>query len=201
MKFLIAYNNDTSAEAGGHFSFCGEEMEIDMLDQGLDYVVLTPPFLTNAQLLQNLPTCQVCFVANHGDSKSIAGDNGDIVSVDTDNSLFSGKLLYAVSCLCAKELKDRLVEDGLRSFWGYDNKLKVWYGYPQYARSCMAGIKSLIDGKTIKDAKDEMISQYNTGISELEEQYPNAPYLAAALLDNREALVVYGDDDLKLADL
>ena len=201
MKFLIAYNNDTSEEAGGHFSFCGEEMEIDMEERGLDYVVLTPPFLTNTQLLQNLSTCQVCFVANHGDSRSIAGDKGDIVSVDTDNSLFSGKMLYAVSCLCAKQLKDSLVEDGLRSFWGYDNKLKVWYGYPQYARSCMAGIKSLIDGKTVKEAKDEMISQYNTGISELEEQYPNDPQLAAALLDNREALVVYGEDDLTLNDL
>lgn len=32
-------------------------------------------------------------------------------------------------------------------------------------------------------------------------QYPDDKYLAAALLDNREALVVYGEDDLKLSDL
>lgn len=201
MKFLIAYNNDTSDEAGGHFAFCGEEMEMAMEEHGYASIVLTPPSLTNALLLQNLPECHVCFIANHGDARSIAGNNGDIVSVDTNNALFSGKLLYAVSCTCAQELKNSLVSVGLRSFWGYDNKLNIWYGYPQYARSCMAGMKSLMDGKTIKEAKEEMIAQYNHDISELEEQYPNDTYLAAALLDNREALVVYGEDDVKLSDL
>ena len=38
-------------------------------------------------------------------------------------------------------------------------------------------------------------------IAELEEQYPDHPELAAALLDNREALVIFGDDELKLSDL
>ena len=201
MKFLIAYNNDTSDAAGGHFAFCGEEMELETEERGLDRVIMNPPHLENSQLLQNLPSCQVCFIANHGDAKSIAGNNGDIVSINTNNVLFSGKLLYAVSCLCAKELKDALVNVGLLSFWGYDNELKVWYGYPQYARSCMAGIKSLMDGKTIKEAKADMLEQYDTDIAELENQYPENPFLSAALLDNREALVICGDDEMKLADL
>lgn len=201
MKFLIAYNNDTTDEAGGHFAFCGEEMELETEERGLDHVVLNPPNLENSQLLQYLPTCQVCFIANHGDAKSIAGDKGDIVSVNTDNTFFSGKLLYAVSCSCAKELKDSLTKVGLLSFWGYDNELKVWYGYPQYARSCMAGIKSLMDGKTIKEAKADMLEQYNNDIAELETQYPENPILSATLLDNREALVICGDDELRLTDL
>jgi hypothetical protein len=201
MKFLIAYNNDTSDAAGGHFAFCGEEMEIETEERGMETCILTPPMLTNKHLLLSLPVCQVCFIANHGDTNSIAGNNGDIVSVETDNSLFSGKLLYVVSCSCAKELKDSLVADGLRSFWGYDNELKVWYGYPQYALSCMAGMKSLMDGKTVKEAKAAMMDQFNNGIAELETQYPDNPILAADLLDDREALVVYGEDDLTLADL
>ncbi len=201
MKFLIAYNNDTLDEAGGHFSFCGEEMELEMEEHGFESIVLTPPLLTNVHLLHSLSECHICFIANHGDARSIAGNDGDFVSVDTDNALFSGKLLYAVSCTCAKELKDKLVIDGLRSFWGYNNKLSVWYGYPQYARCCMAGIKSLMNGKTVREAKEVMIAQYNNDIFELEEQFPNMLFLAAALLDNREALVVYGEDDLRLSDL
>lgn len=202
MKFLIAYNNDNTVDAaGGHFAFCGEEMENAMEEYGFDNVVLTPPLLTNAQLLQHLPNCSICFIANHGDAKSIAGNNGDIVSVDTNNTLFAGKLLYAVSCSCAQKLKDKLVSDGLRSFWGYDNKLSIWYGYPQYSNSCMKGIKSLMEGKTVKEAKEEMLAEYNKGIAELETLYPDNTYLAAALLDNREALVVFGEDDLKLVDL
>lgn len=201
MKFLIAYNNDTSDAAGGHFAFCGEEMEIETEERKIEKCILTPPLLTNNHLFQNLPACQVCFIANHGDKKSIAGNNGDIVSVDTDNSSFSGKLLYAVSCSCAKELKDSLVADGLRSFWGYNSELKVWYGYPQYAQSCMAGMKSLMDGKTVKEAKAAMMAQFNNGIIELETQYPDNPILAADLLDDREALVVYGEDDMTLEDL
>lgn len=201
MKFLIAYNNDTSDAAGGHFAFCGEEMELETEERELDRVILNPPSLENQQLLQHLPSCQVCFIANHGDAKSIAGSKGDIVSIKTNNTLFSGKLLYAVSCSCAKELKDSLIKDGLLSFWGYDNELKVWYGYPQYARSCMAGIKSLMDGKTIKEAKEDMLTQYNADIEELETQYPENPILSATLLDNREALVICGADELKLTDL
>ena len=98
-------------------------------------------------------------------------------------------------------MKDSLVADGLRSFWGYDNELKVWYGYPQYAQGCMAGMMSLMDGKTVKEAKAAMLAQFNNGIEELETQYPDNPILAADLLDDREALVVYGEDDLTLADL
>ena len=56
-------------------------------------------------------------------------------------------------------------------------------------------------GDKVKDAKEHMLAQYNADIAELEEQYPDHPELAAALLDNREALVVYGDDNLKLSDL
>lgn len=201
MKFLIAYNNDESDDVCMFFRFCGEEMEFNLVERSLDSVVLNPPLLTNANLLSYLPVCQVCFIANHGDSKSIAGSDGDVVSIDTDNSAFSGKLLYAVSCACAKELKNSLVRDGLRSFWGYDRELKVWSGYGQFGQCCMEGIKSLMDGMTVGEAKDAMIAQYNQGISELEAQFPNDLYLAASLLDNREALVVYGEENLRLTDL
>ena len=201
MKFLIAYNNDNSDAAGGFFSYCGEEMELETEERGLDHVVLTPPNMENRHLYLCLPFCQVCFIANHGDAKSIAGSKGDVVSIYTDNTHFSGKLLYAVSCSCAKELKDYLIKYGLLSFWGYENELKVWYGYPQYARSCMAGIKSLMDGKTIKEAKADMLEQYNNDIAELESDFPDNPILSATLLDNREALVICGDDELRLTDL
>jgi hypothetical protein len=65
----------------------------------------------------------------------------------------------------------------------------------------MAGIKSLMDGKTIKEAKEDMLTQYNADIEELETQYPENPILSATLLDNREALVICGADELKLTDL
>ena len=167
----------------------------------LQFVHIYASFHKPYKYLQHLFDCQVCVIANHGDARSIDGDNGDLVSVDTNNKAFFGKLLYAISCTCAKELKDSLVSEGLRSFWGYDNELNVWYGYPQYARSALAGIKSLMDGNSIKEAKEHMLTQYNKDIAELEAQYPDHPELAAALLDNREALVVYGDDDLTLSDL
>lgn len=201
MKFLIAYNDNTKDLAGGFFECCGEEILEEAENLDIDSTVLTPPSLTNTLLVQHILDCQVCVIANHGDARSIDGDNGDLVSVNTNNKAFLGKLLYAISCSCAQELKDSLVSDGLRSFWGYDNELHVWYGYPQYARSALAGIKSLMAGDKVKDAKEHMLAQYDADIAELEEQYPDHPELAAALLDNREALVVYGDDNLKLSDL
>ena len=201
MKFLIAYNDSLEDQAGSFFAYCGEEVIIETENRDIESSVLTPPSLTNALLVQHLSDCQVCVIANHGDAKSIDGDNGDLVSVDTNNKAFLGKLLYAISCTCAKELKNSLVSDGLRSFWGYDNVLHIWSGYPQFGRSAMAGIKSLLAGNKIKEAKEHMEAQYNEDIIELETQYPNRPELAAFLLDNREALVIYGDDELKLSDL
>ena len=141
MKFLIAYNS--LDENCTHFAYCGEEMVIETETRNINKTVLTSPNLSNYNLLQHLQECHVCFIANHGDSKSIAGDMGDLVSINTNNASFSGKLLYVVSCLCAKELKDNLVSEGLRSFWGYDKELNLWNGYPQYAKSCLSGIKSL----------------------------------------------------------
>lgn len=201
MKFLIVYNDNTEDSAGGFFANCGEEILEETENRQIDRTVLTPPSLTNTLLIQHLSDCQVCVIANHGDARSIDGDNGDLVSVSTNNKAFLGKLLYAISCSCAQKLKDTLASDGLRSFWGYDNELKVWYGYPQYARSALAGLKSLMAGNKVKVAKEQMLAQYNADIAELEEQYPDRPELAATLLDNREALVVYGDDNLKLSDL
>lgn len=201
MKFLIAYNDNTEDLAGGFFACCGEEVLEETENRHIDSAVLTPPSLTNTLLVQHLSDCQVCVIANHGDARSIDGDNGDIVSVDTNNRAFFGKLLYAISCTCAQKLKDSLASEGLRSFWGYDNELHVWYGYPQYARSALAGIKSLMAGNKVKDAKEHMLAQYNADIAELEEQYPDNPELAAALLDNREALVIFGDNELTLSDL
>ena len=201
MKFLIAYNDNTEDLAGGFFAYCGEEIIEETENHHIDSVVLTSPSLTNTLLVQHLSDCQVCVIANHGDARSIDGDNENIVSVDTNNRVFFGKLLYAISCTCAQELKDSLASEGLRSFWGYDNELHIWYGYPQYARCALAGIKSLMAGNKVKDAKEQVIAQYNADIAELEEQYPDHPELAAALLDNREALVIFGDDELKLSDL
>lgn len=200
MRLLIAYNNDSTDNGSTHFSFCGEEMEIEAETRQIDKVVLTPPDMTYAQLMEQLPICQVCFIASHGDTKSIANEkNEDVISVAFDNSAFRGKLLYAVSCYCGAELKDHLVEKGLRSFWGFSNELKFWSGYPQYSRSALSGIKNLLDGKSLKESKALMLAKYDEGIAELEKE-PN-PLLAADLYDDKEALVVYGDDEFVLTDL
>jgi hypothetical protein len=200
MKFLIAYNVNTSDNVSGHFEFCGEEIQEEAQEHGIEHIILVPPFLKNRHLLSHLPTCQVCFIASHGDASSIAGDDEDIVSVQTENTPFSGKLLYAISCSCGKALMNALVDIGLRSFWGYNSELKIWSGYPHYARCSLTGLKSLIAGKTIKEAKEEMLACYDQDIAELESEYPDNPILAADLLDNKESLVVYGSDCLTLND-
>lgn len=58
-----------------------------------------------------------------------------------------------------------------------------------------------VGSKSIKEAKADMLTQFNADIEELETHYPDNPILSATLLDNREALVICGDDDLRLTDL
>ena len=81
MKFLIAYNNNPADSAEGFFSYCGEEVLDETGNRQIENAVLTPPSLTNTLLVQNLSDCQVCVIANHGDARSIDGDNGDLVSI------------------------------------------------------------------------------------------------------------------------
>lgn len=122
-----------------------------------------------------------CVIAAHGDERSIANEkNKDIVSTDTDNSIYNNKLLYAISCSCAKQLKGSLMENGLKSFWGYQNKLNFWPGYPIYVKCAVSGMVSLIEGKTIKEAKEDMLAQYDSSIVELSADYSgiNVPLVA-----------------------
>ncbi len=201
MGMLIAYNDAPTEELSGFFEFCAEEIDNTCQINNIITTLLTPPQLRYASLASILENHTVCVIAAHGDERSIANEiNEDIVSIGTDNRIFRRKLLYAISCSCAKELKNNLEENGLASFWGYSKKFNVWSGYVQYAQCAISGILSLIEGKTIKEAREIMLSEYDSAIAELASTESN-PFVAANLLDNKESLVITGDENLTLKDL
>lgn len=201
MKILIAYNNDQWDQLSGFFESCAEEIESVCKTKQIKTTCLTPPHLDYSSIAEILNDFPACVIAAHGDERSIANEkNKDIVSTDTDNSIYNNKLLYAISCSCAKQLKGSLMENGLKSFWGYQNKLNFWSGYPSYVKCAVSGMVSLIEGKTIKEAKEDMLAQYDSSIVELSATETD-PLVAAYLLDNKESLVITGDDNLTIDDL
>lgn len=201
MKIIIAYNNDQQDLLSGFFESCAEEIESACRLMQVETTCLTPPHLDYPSVAAILNDHSACVIAAHGDEKSIANEkNKDIVSMDTDNGIFNNKLLYAISCSCAKQLKGCLIENGLKSFWGYQNELNFWPGYPIYVKCAVSGMVRLIEGKTIKEAKENMLAQYDSSIGELTAMGTD-PLVAAYLLDNKESLVVTGEDNLTLDDL
>ena len=64
--------------------------------------------------------------------------------------------------------------------------------------SAIAGLKSFLNGDTLKVAKEKMITTYDTQIAALDITDPMA---AVELVHNKEALVFDGNDDLLFSDL
>ena len=112
MRLLIAYNNDSTDNGSTHFSFCGEEMEIEAEMRQIEKVVLTPPDMTYTHLMEHLPTCQVCFIASHGDTKSIANEKNEDVALFKKHAIdyiqASEQRLQDAWCSMKDELKSKI---------------------------------------------------------------------------------------------
>lgn len=62
------------------------------------------------------------FLNGHGDSNTITGhDNQVLVQLGENESLFDGKIVYALSCCSAKKLGQHCVISGTKTFLGYDD--------------------------------------------------------------------------------
>lgn len=198
-KVLIACNNDSITVLHDFLESCADEAKQICADNGIEYSSVYPPKLSEQNVIGVMPEHQLCFFACHGDADGIYNeDEKAVVSIHTTNYNFKDKGLYSVACSCAQKLHPHLKSLELRFFVGYNDTFNVRGEREPFINSAMAGLKSFLNGDTLKVAKEKMITTYDNQIAALDKTDPMA---AVELVHNKEALVFDGNNDLLFSDL
>lgn len=198
-KILIACNNDSTTVLHDFLESCADEAKQICADNSIEYSPVYPPNLSEQNVIGIMPEHQLCFFAGHGDTDGIYNEAEEaVVSIHTTNYNFRNKGLYCVACSCAQKLHPHLKAHDLRFFVGYNNTFNVRGEHEPFINSAIAGLKSFLNGDTLKVAKEKMITTYGTQIAALDIIDPMA---AVELEHNKEALVFDGNDDLLFSDL
>lgn len=198
IKALIAYNDDVSETNRNNFEEYATDVRNFCIENEIDWELLTPPNLTNEAFMKLANESQVCYISAHGSPVSIDNERKNhIISTRTTNYNLCGKMLYAVSCHCALQLKDELMRIGLKIFVGY-RSIIVFTGYEEFLTCFNSGIKALIKGCTVAEMRKLMKDEYDKQFHKLGQTNPLA---ADMLLDNKESLVIDGKDSLTIYDL
>ena len=185
---LIAYDNMPGVELHDFFECCSDDIRQICVDTKHHYTPLTPPFLIDEEILALIISHDICYIAAHGDTDGIVNDKNDyIISTNTPNYNFKGKILYTVCCSTGQNLKDNLLQVGVRLFVGYDDNLIIGEHKDVFVDCVNSGIESILDGNKFAIAKEQMLSEYDYAIS-------RATLMdKLLLLHNREHLVFEGD--------
>lgn len=198
-KILIACNNDSTTVLHDFLESCADEVKQICADNNTEYSFVYPPNLNEQNIIGVMSEHQLCFFAGHGDTDGIYNEEEEaVISVHTTNYNFKNKGLYCIACSCAQKLYPHLKAHNLHFFVGYSDKFTVRGEYEPFINSAVAGLRSFLNGDTLKVAKEKMIATYDTQIAALDIIDPMA---AVELVHNKEALVFEGNDDLLFSDL
>lgn len=183
-QVLIAFDNDNQTEAHSFFEDCADDIKQHCIDCGHQYTPISPPYLVENRVIPLMKSHSICMLAAHGYADGIHNQECvDVVSTRTANYNFSNKIFYAVSCRCAINLCPELKRIGLKLFVGYDDTLYIQESNELFRESALSGLKSLLNGDSIDEAKKKMYNMYTRCIN-------NAPdkITKRFLLHNREHL-------------
>jgi hypothetical protein len=206
---LIAIDDRDELPMRDFNDLCADEVIFMCKKCKTKYEKITNVSLNYETVTSKMKDKNALFIAAEGNEYGIfAGeDNRDVISVNTNNKSLAGKLFYAISCLTAKKLKDKLIENGLVCYWGYECEFKFKPGFRHFLDCALNGIKCLLDGKSAKESYIASLATYDNCLKTLEKEKKEkkdtkliAAYDLAimALINDREGLIVEGDLNFKI---
>ncbi len=199
VKVLIAYNDDINESSRNFFDDCATDIRNFCIEKGVEYQIVKSPKLVEQEIMSLVLNTQICYIASHGKIDAIINENcDDVISTKTTNYNLAGKALFAVSCCCAEILKDELLRIGLKLFVGYKTNYTEFPGYDEFYITANSGIKAFMDGSSVSEMRKAMYKSYDECYKLLDIKSSLA---ADALLDNREGLVIEGEETLCLYNL
>jgi len=130
--------------------------------------------------------------------------NGSTYISNHNCNLFRNSLFYSTACLIGKELGPALIENGCKTFVGFNEESEVFEKV--YFRDICLNCDNyalkllMISDKTIGQSFEAMKRYYTDQIDHLIE-IGEDPVFIASMRANREALVCIGDRNLRKEDL
>lgn len=152
------------------------------------------------QRISVLNTNNFLFVAySHGDTDCLTVGGTAYIHLDSNAHLFSNSFFYAVACSVGARLGQNLIDRGCHVFIGYKDTFYILNRQLQLAINCAnIGIKMFLSGRSVREAFELIEKFYNQEIDKLVAF--NDIMAAGMLASNKNALVLFGNNDLTIND-
>jgi hypothetical protein len=149
--------------------------------------------------ITNFNQAPFIFVAySHGKADALTSMHGAYLT--TSNAYFlSNSFFYSNACFVGKELGHRLIAENCHTVIAYEDEVHYLPFYENYFVECenFALIHFFNSNETIEMSVSKMIDYYNVKIDELQA----LNFIAASLLtNNRDNLIVLGNEQLRIED-
>ena len=140
----------------------------------------------------------LCFIYAHGQEDSVFIGANKVFSVSDNYYLLSNAVIYTFSCNCGGILADKLLENKAILFVGYKGTANCPYGLDGITVSVVLSfIQAFLSGKTAKDSFESLYDAYSAVLRDSTLD----PFQRAAFQESRDALVLKGDENVRVCDL
>jgi hypothetical protein len=122
----------------------------------------------------------------------------DIVNTTENHYVFSNALIYTFSCMNGGTLADVMINNNVKTFVGYSGNANCPYGIDDVTCGIvMSFVSSLLDGKSISNAVDDLKSSYENAIFDGDLE----PFQRSWFQENLDGIVIKGNGNLTIDDL
>ena len=179
---------------GSFFQSCKEN-----LDSFFTETAIQPTFLNSNKLndlaieIVTQDISSFIFGAYSHGRKDCLLKSARIPYVSKNNSTnFKKSFCYTFSCSSGRELGTNLIDNGCHCFIGYKDIIAIWSTYTKPFVECANyGLIQFFNGEESHIIINLMKDKYNKEIDDL---YKKDYLIASILMENRNALVLYGDN-------
>ena len=180
----------------GHFlQSCHDRIREVAVENGFDYRSFTSQSLTKENIDTHTSEADeyVFSAFSHGTDNSLLCRNNAYIKVDDNVKNFYSSIFYTFACYSANGIGKEFEESYVLGYFGYNNQAWVVPRYENIFVECATkGLVAYIEGKTLKDARKDLIAEYD---KHLKNARVNPMY--AYLLKNKQALVTIINNEEK----
>lgn len=201
-EILLAVDQEDGV-LGSYFQECANDIQSAIEDAGLDHNL---HIVQSRQLneiyvgveLDNRNSSRFIFIAfTHGSNEALLAKEV-FISTQSNVDKLKNSLTYTFSCSAAALLGQELVNNGCISFFGYNSYAYVVHSHSGLFVECSNfGFKRLIEGATTSESYLDMISKYE---EEIDNRYKTEFMVSVYLRKNRDALILRGEQNIRLED-
>lgn len=190
----IAFDNEDK-NLGHFYQSCHDRIREVAVENGFDYRSFTSQSLTKENIDTHTSEADeyVFSAFSHGTDNSLLCRNNAYIKVDDNVKNFYSSIFYTFACYSANGIGKEFEKSYVLGYFGYNNKAWVFPLFEDIFVECATkGLVSYIEGKTLKEARKDLIAEYD---KHLKNARLNPVY--ACLLKNKQALVTIINNEEK----